>query len=259
MVLSDYTWYTSERRAININKLCRRGAKSFMTVLTKGPGNVYYRADRHFVKLPEGCHFGMVRAIAVDSQRHVYVGHRDLLYRDLPPIAIFSSEGNFLGGWGEDFFEGLHQIFITSDDHVFVVDTDRHQVFKFTIQGDLLMTLGNGRPCFDAPFNHPSDVAVSRNGDIYVADGDANTCIHKFSKEGEHLLSWGTAGKGPGQISTPHSIIVDRQERVFVGDRDTGRILVFTCTGDLLLNGLTSCGGQLPCSLTQSRFFIFLI
>lgn len=205
-----------------------------MTVLTKGPGNVYYRADRHFVKLPEGCHFGMVRAIAVDSQRHVYVGHRDLLYRDLPPIAIFSSEGNFLGGWGEDFFEGLHQIFITSDDHVFVVDTDRHQVFKFTTQGDLLMTLGNGRPCFDAPFNHPSDVAVSRNGDIYVADGDANTCIHKFSKEGEHLLSWGTAGKGPGQISTPHSIIVDRQERVFVGDRDTGRILVFTCTGDFI-------------------------
>lgn len=202
-----------------------------VTILTKGPGNTHFQANRNFVKLPEGRHFGMVRAVAVDSQQRLYVGHRDLMYRDLPPIAIFSPDGDFLGGWGENFFEGLHQVVITPDDYVFVVDNDRHQLFKFTTEGELLMTIGDGYPRFNAPFNFPSDIAVSLNGDIYVADGDANTCIHKFSKEGEHLLSWGSAGKGTGQISTPHSIIVDPQERVYVGDRDTGRILVFDGTG----------------------------
>lgn len=203
-----------------------------MVVVTKGPGNVYFQAERSFAKLPDGCHFGMVRAVAVDSQQRIYVGHRDLRLRDLPPVAIFNPDGSYLGGWGENFFEGIHQIIITEDDDIFVIDNDRHQVFKLTTDGTLLMTLGNGRPYLDSPFNHPTDIAVSRTGDIYVADGDANTCVHKFSKEGEHLLSWGAAGKGPGQLTTPHSVVVDSQERVFVGDRDTGRILVFTSAGE---------------------------
>jgi streptogramin lyase len=149
----------------------------------------------------------------------------------MPPISIFSPDGDFLGGWGDGFFEGLHQVVITPDDDVFVVDNDRHQIFKFTTEGELVMTIGDGRPRLNAPFNFPADVAISQNGDIYIADGDANTCVHKFNKEGELLLSWGSAGKGPGQISTPHSVAVDHQERVYVGDRDTGRILVFDSTG----------------------------
>ncbi|MDY0040165.1 MAG: 6-bladed beta-propeller [Desulforhabdus sp.] len=202
-----------------------------MTILTKGAGDTHYRSNRNFLKLPEGKHFGMVRAVAVDSRQRVFVGHRDLVYHDLPPVAVFDQDGKFLGGWGEGFFKGLHQVVITPDDIVFVVDNDRHQIYKFTTEGELLMTIGDGFPRLNAPFNFPADVAVSVNGDIYVADGDANTCIHKFSKNGEHLLSWGTAGKGRGQLTTPHSITVDRQERVYVGDRDTGRILVFDKTG----------------------------
>jgi DNA-binding beta-propeller fold protein YncE len=175
-----------------------------------------------------------VRRIATDSRDRVYVCHRDLFKQDLPPVTILDSDGNFVGGWGQGFFQGLHGIFITPDDHVFVVDTDRHQVFKFTTEGELLMTLGTRQPAFDAPFNHPSDVTVSKTGEIYVADGDANTCIHKFSKDGKHLLSWGTAGKGRGQFTTPHSVCVDSQNRVIVGDRDTGRIILFSSEGKYL-------------------------
>lgn len=200
-------------------------------VIIKGPEDSYYRANRHFAKIPTGCQLGQVRRIAVDSHDRVYVCQRDLSNRDLPPVLVFDSSGNYLTGWGDGVFKGLHGIFISSQDEVFLVDTDRHQVFKCTAEGEILLTLGSGLPALDDPFNHPSDVALSESGEIYVADGDGNTRVHKFSKDGTHLVSWGEGGKGPGQFTTPHSIRV-RGDRVFVGDRDTGRILVFTTDGD---------------------------
>lgn len=203
-------------------------------VVIKGPGNSYYRANRHFAKLPGAHQFGQVRRVAVDSQDRVYVCQRDLLKRDMPPVLVFDSDGNYLTGWGEGVFKGLHGIFITPRDEVFLVDTDRHQVFKCTTEGEILLTLGSGLPAFGDPFNHPSDVAVSETGEIYVADGDGNTRVHKYSKEGVHLLSWGECGKGPGQFTTPHSIRVYGRDRVFVGDRDTGRILEFTSMGEFV-------------------------
>jgi hypothetical protein len=204
-------------------------------ILIKGPGSTYYHSNRHFLKVPDGKHFGQqVRRVAVDSRDRVYVCHRSLYGYSLPPVSVFDSDGSFLGGWGDGMFEGLHGIFITPDDHVFLVDTDRHQVFEFTTDGELLMTLGSRRPVMDAPFNHPSDVVVSGRGFIYVGDGDANTRVHKFAPDGTHLLSWGKAGKGPGALTSPHSICLDAEGRVYIGDRDTGRIVVFSSDGDFV-------------------------
>lgn len=199
-------------------------------VVIKGPGNTYYRANRHFLKLPTGHEFGQVRRVAVDSQDRVYVAQRDIFKRDMPPVMVFDSEGNYLTGWGKGIFKGLHGIYISSDDSVFVVDTDRHQVFKCTTKGEILLTMGSGLPVLDEPFNHPADVTVSDSGDIYVADGDGNTRVHKFSKDGEHLLSWGEPGKKPGQFNTPHAVRV-HGNRVFIADRDTPRIMEFTTEG----------------------------
>ena len=64
-----------------------------------------------------------------------------------------------------------------------------------------------------------------------MADGYGNSSVHKFSPEGQHLLSWGSRGTGPGQFSTPHGIWVDSHDRVYVADRENNRVQIFDTEG----------------------------
>src|SRR5258706_14015218 len=88
-----------------------------------------------------------------------------------------------------------------------------HTIQKFSLDGQLLMTLG--RPNSPAPkwqgnpFNRPTHVAVSPvTGHLYVSDGYGNSKVHKFSPEGQHLLSWGSPGIDPDQFIRPHNVVI---------------------------------------------------
>ena len=48
------------------------------------------------------------------------------------------------------------------------------------------------------------------NGDIYVTDGYRNARVHRFTRDGRLVTSWGTPGKAPGEFHLPHSIAFDR-------------------------------------------------
>ena len=93
-----------------------------------------------------------------------------------------------------------------------------------------LPTIKRGGP----PFNRPTGVAISPSGEIYVSDGYGNARVHKFSPDGSLLLSWGEPGEAPGQFKLPHSIWVDKQERVWVPDRENRRIQIFNKQGEFL-------------------------
>jgi len=112
------------------------------------------------------------------------------------------------------------------------------QVFKFTRDGQLLMTLGKKGVSGDGPdtFNSPTDVAVAPNGDIFVADGHVNSRIVKFSKDGKFIKTWGKKGSAPGDfdVAGPHALAMDSRGRLFVGDRGNNRILIFDQDGTLL-------------------------
>jgi hypothetical protein len=49
-------------------------------------------------------------------------------------------------------------------------------------------------------FNKPTDVAFSKNGDIYVTDGYGNSRVVKFDRDGNFIKAWGTYGSGPGEF-----------------------------------------------------------
>ena len=78
-----------------------------------------------------------------------------------------------------------------------------HQVFKYSPDGKLLMTLGTAGGGRDADyFYQPNDVLVAPNGDIFVSEGHSsaegsNARILKFDKTGKFLKSFGKLGKGP--------------------------------------------------------------
>jgi hypothetical protein len=56
--------------------------------------------------------------------------------------------------------------------------------------------------------------------------------VAKFDKNGKFLKTWGSRGAEQGQFNTPHSIAVDGQGNVYVGDRGNRRLQVFDNDGN---------------------------
>ena len=80
-----------------------------------------------------------------------------------------------------------------------------------------------------------ADLAVSRNGDIFIADGEGpNTRVARFSKDGKFVKWWGGKGTEPGQFNVPHSIAIDSKGRLYVADRSNNRIQIFDQSGKFL-------------------------
>jgi sugar lactone lactonase YvrE len=166
--------------------------------------------------------------VAVDSQDRVFV-----YSRSEHPLVVFDRDGGSLASWGEEVLRDAHGLFIDAEDNVYCVERNTHVVRKFDPEGRLVMTLGTpDAPGEEGqPFNKPTDLAVAPDGTFYVTDGYGQARVHRFSPDGELLYSWGRPGNGPGEFHLPHSVWVDVQGRVFVSDRENGRIQVFDADG----------------------------
>jgi DNA-binding beta-propeller fold protein YncE len=83
-----------------------------------------------------------------------------------------------------------------------------------------------------AMFNRETDVAWDAAGNIFVSDGYNNKRVVKFDKNGKFLKDFGSRGHGPGQFEDVHTIQVDHQGNVYVGDRANKRLSVFDNDGN---------------------------
>ena len=213
-----------------------------------------YRLIENPLTLPAGREMGWVMGVEIDRNGDVWLydtcgaGLQDCIGSTEPPVLRFDRSGNFLTSFGGGMFAHPHGLYIDHDGNVWVIDgfggnvpqtETGHQVFKFTPEGELLMTLGTAGVKGRGPntFNTASDVLVAPNGDIFVADGhggDMNDRIVKFSPDGTFLMDWGTKGDGPGQFENTHSLAMGSQGRLFVGDRGNNRIQIFDQDGTFL-------------------------
>ncbi|MEE3286793.1 MAG: peptidyl-alpha-hydroxyglycine alpha-amidating lyase family protein [Pseudomonadota bacterium] len=193
-------------------------------------GGRYYAVECPWGRLPGDQVFGPVSQLAVDSHGRVYV-----FQRSNPPLLVFDRDGTLVDSWGEGEFSDAHGIFITREDLVLLVDRDAHQILACELSGAVRFRLGQRhRPQFNAPFNHPTDIAQAPNGDYYVSDGYGNSQVHCFDADGTFRFSWGRPGDGPGEFTTPHAVWVDPAERVLVADRENNRVQLFDLEGRFL-------------------------
>ena len=155
-----------------------------------GSGPHQYLRLREWGVPPAGTEFGKISAVAVDSKDRVYVYQRDIAEQGIQPMVVLDREGVAIDSWGRGDIIDAHGLHITKSDELLAVDRDGHRVVKFTLAGDIVMVLG-GRPSWQAPFNHPTDVAVGPSGDIYITDGYCNSSVHHFSAAGDLVESWG--------------------------------------------------------------------
>ncbi len=196
--------------------------------------------------LPKNHHLGLCAGVGVDSHNRVFVFHRCGRQWTNPfptdPIAqatvsvIDGATGKWLSSWGAGLFVMPHGLTLDAKDNVWLTDVALQQVFKFTSDGKLLMTLGErGKAGNDHDhFNLPTDVAVLPDGSFYVSDGYRNTRVLKFTADGGYDFEWGVKGSGPGQFSLPHGLALDSQGHVYVCDRSNSRLQVFDSRGQFL-------------------------
>ena len=215
----------------------------------------YQIIEDHF-RLPEGRTIGSTAGITIDRDgSSVWVfercGGQNCVGSDLAPILKFDASGKLVQSFGAGMFVRPHGIHVDREGNVWVTDADGpdgkdpnrngkgHQVFKFSPDGQVLMTLGKAGVAGDGPdtFNMPSAVLVAPNGDIFVGDGhggDSNARIVKFSRDGTFINTWGKKGAGPGDFETPHVLAMDSSGRLFVGDRGNNRIQIFDQDGTFI-------------------------
>ena len=205
-----------------------------------------YAVVHGWPELPVGRTLGQATGVGVDSHNHVFVFHRagrewsDPFPADpieTPAVMVFDGDtGKMLAEWGSNMFVMPHGLSVDAENNVWMTDVGRHQVFKFSHDGDLLLTLGENRVAGadSEHFNLPTDVAALSDGSFYVSDGYANTRIVKFSPQGKFQFQWGEAGSSEGRFDLPHGIAVDGESRVYVADRSNARVQVFDREGSFL-------------------------
>ena len=129
-----------------------------------------------------------------------------------------------------------HGLTVDKQNNIWLTDVALHQVFKFSHDGKLLMKLGVAKvPGNDSShFNLPTDIAIADDGSFYVSDGYGNSRVVKFSSTGKYIKAWGTYGNKPGQFIIPHGIAIDKNNTIYVADRQNNRIQLFDTSGNFI-------------------------
>ena len=199
-----------------------------------------YREVANWAKLPGRRDLG-----GGDLSRSRCHGDVWVLHRSDPPILRFDQSGKAVTGFGGGMLVQAHGMTLDRDGNVWVTDAQikdgkGNQVFKFSPNGKLLMTLGKAGIAGGGNdvFSGPCDVLIGQNGDIFVADGHiADSPVNrivKFSKDGKFIKAWGKRGSAPGEFDTPHSLAMDSRGRIFVADRGNSRMQIFDQDGRFL-------------------------
>jgi len=180
---------------------------------TNGLPNPYVTVEG-WAQLPEGRSWGSTSAvhIAPDGE-HVWVAERCsgninacVVNADLDPVLLFDQEGNLVRSFGAGVITWPHGIHVDGEGNVWVTDARDNQV------GD----------------NPPSEVIGHQ--------------VHKFSPEGEYLMSLGEPGgaREPGYFFQPNDVITSPDGHIFVAEGHSnaegspGRILKFSADGEYI-------------------------
>ena len=220
-----------------------------------------YRTIQGWAKLPEGRTWGSTSAVEIDPDgKSVWVAERcganSCAGSTLDPVLKFDSTGKLVKSFGAGLMLSPHGIAIDRDGNIWITDcacTGRagpgappppptttakgHQVFKFSPEGTLLMTLGKaGGDTLSEFFFQPNDVLITPGGQIFVAEGhgQGRDRILKFKADGQLDKVWGKRGTGPSEFDQPHALAMDKRGRLFVGDRTNDRIQIFNQEGALM-------------------------
>lgn len=168
-------------------------------------------------------------------------------------ILIYNKSGKLLDTWGHEF-PGGHGLTLVNEngtEFLFITDIVKHQVYKTTMDGRILMTI-------DAPLETgkykkteefvPTETTVDTNGDFFIADGYGAQYTMQYDKNGKLKNIFGGRGDGDEHFDNAHGILIDRrgpEPTLLITDRTRNCFKRFSMDGKLL--GIIKLPGACVC------------
>jgi sugar lactone lactonase YvrE len=248
-----------------------------------------YKTVEGWAKMPEGRTWGSTSAVAIDRDgQSGWVAERceknDCVGSQLDPVLHFDKTGKLIKSFGAGMIVSPHGIYVDRDGNIWVVDCactagggrggrggrgaaqpstppaaaadaaaqtppKGHQIYKFSPDGKLLMTLGKagGDSTATGYFFQPNNMITAPNGDIWVVEGHGSQAgvsparVLRFDKTGKPLGQWGTVYDPtkidePYGFNQPHALAFDSKGRLFIADRGYNRLKIFDPSNMKLLD-----------------------
>ena len=178
-----------------------------------------------------------------------------------PAVMVFDKGGKFERSWTVDYADA-HGMTLAKEgntEYLWVADngSKRHarDAYEYPqgsggrVEGKVVKTTLDGRTVLkleqpdleiyrDGDYK-PTWVAVNEernggNGDVWVADGYGQNCVHRFTRSVEYIGTINGEEGQAGAFNCPHAIFVDTRKsepELYVADRGNGRVQVFDLEG----------------------------
>ena len=186
---------------------------------------------------------GAAIGIISDGKGGVWLQHRSV-----PAILHLDSSGDIVKRF-DVAFSSSHGFCRDQDGNLWAVDSGPFydgpdvgvkgsQVFKFSPDGKLLLTLGQAGVSKIGPdtFLQPTACRATPDRNILIADGhwprpssfrqDGDRLV-TYTRDGKFIKEFGRCGRKPGEFMGPHGLAFDSKGRLFVADRSNNRIQIF--------------------------------
>lgn len=141
---------------------------------------------------------------------------------------------------GPEFFSRLSSVTVDPrEPRIYVVDiggvqSEFHRVRVFNTESGAHLFDFGARGTDPGQFNLPRDLAVGKDGRLYVVDG-GNFRVCVFDHNGKYLESFGAVGTQVGSFARPKEIAADDVGNLYVVDAAFGNFQIFNERGELLM------------------------
>lgn len=112
--------------------------------------------------------------------------------------------------------------------------SDDHKILVYDAKSGAYIKRIGKRGTGPGEFNLPRDIAVAKDGSLYVVDG-GNFRVQHLTAEGAFISEFGSIGRMGGQFSRPKELAVDKEGNIYVVDTAFGNFQIFNPEGQLLL------------------------
>lgn len=157
-------------------------------------------------------------------------------------VIVYNTSGKLIESWGHQF-PGAHGLSIQhngNEDFLFITDTDKHQVYKTSMDGSVLLTINAPKdiPAYQKPEAFvPTETTVLDNGEFYIADGYGAQHILHYDEKGNLKNAFGGRGEGDAHFDNAHGICVDKRNgkpTLLITDRTRNAFKRFSLDGKLI-------------------------
>lgn len=178
-------------------------------------------------------HFGMINSVAVDDSDRIFVSDGKL-----GKVLVFNAKHQVEAQIREGLVDPVGLAIDKENRLLYVVDTQQDQVLIY--DADTLKPLrkigtAGKKHTLTTPgdFALPTDVAVDKDGNIYVTD-TLNWRVEIFDADGNFISQFGKHCDAIGCFQRPKGIAVDGDGHIWVVDTGMGLVQAYNRDGALL-------------------------